>query len=359
VRSGNFWIEQQYVTVADGALGDSFGSSVAIDGTTLVVGSPESDIAGRKTGSAYVFLFSAGWNLQQKLIASDGDIGDKIGSSVAVSGDTAVVGAFRHSPAAGFNAGAAYVFTRSGVAWTEQQELIASDGAPADLFGYSVAVSGNTAVIGSQQDDTAGGTNSGSAYVFVRSGVTWTQQQKLTGSDAGESDFVGESVAVSGDTAVIGSDASAAYVFARSGVTWTEQKKLTSADVNPFDSFGTSVGLSGTTALVGARFADTPTVSSAGAAYVFTLVDITKPTCSYTIVAGAIKHIDFIVQDAGSGISTIAIATSVNIVTPVTINLTVGTRAPVTFTANKDNQSLSAKIAVVITDAAGNQSSCI
>jgi FG-GAP repeat protein len=154
---------------------------------------------------------------QVKLTAGEAAADDFFGWSVSVSGDTAVVGA-RFDAAAG----SAYVFVRSGTTWTEQQELTASDAAAGDEFGYSVAVSGNTAVVGAIGNDDVGG-SSGSAYVFVRSGTTWTEQDKLTASDAAAGDQFGISVAVSGDTAVVGAfgnddagDASgSAYVFKR------------------------------------------------------------------------------------------------------------------------------------------------
>ena len=154
-----------------------------------------------------------------KLVASDAQGNDYFGASVAVSGDTAVIGA-RFEATGGVNAGAAYVFTRSGGAWTQQAKLMASDAQSSDYFGYSVAVSGDTAVIGAYGEAT-GGSYAGAAYVFTRTGGSWTQQAKLMASDAQENDLFGVSVAVSGDTAVIGarleatggSSAGAAYVF--------------------------------------------------------------------------------------------------------------------------------------------------
>jgi hypothetical protein len=200
-----------------------------------------------------------------KLLASDAAAVDRFGSSVSVSGDTAVVGAAEDDHAGGTNAGSTYVFLRSGgpgaPGWTQQAKLTASDAAESDRFGYSVSISGDTAVIGAVADDHPGGVNAGSAYVFVRSGGVWTQQAKLTASDAAASDRFGHSVSVSGDTAVIGAvwdrDAGemsgSAYVFVRSGGVWTQQAKLVTSDAAGGDSFGNSVSVSGDTALVGAR----------------------------------------------------------------------------------------------------------
>jgi hypothetical protein len=203
------WSEQQKLTASDAAWNDDFGTSVALSGDTAVVGAPFDDDAGSASGSAYVFVRSGTrWSQQQKLTASDAAPNDDFGLAVALSGDTAVVGAENNS---------AYVFVRSGTRWSEQQKLTASDAAAGagGFFGNSVAVSGDTAVVGAYADVDAGG-DSGAAYVFVRSGTRWSEQQKLTASDAAAGIRFGNSVAVSGDTAVVGAYADdSAYVFVR------------------------------------------------------------------------------------------------------------------------------------------------
>jgi len=135
--------------------------------------------------------------------------GDHFGASVAISGSTAVVGAFNKNSATG----AAYVFARSGTAWSQQAELTAADGAPGDNFGNAIAISGSTAVIGAPGENSY----TGAAYVFTRSGTIWSQQAKLTASDAAQYGHFGWSVAISGSTAIVGAPwnpAVAAYVFA-------------------------------------------------------------------------------------------------------------------------------------------------
>lgn len=256
-----------------------FGSSVSISGDTAVVGAyPDDHAGGVDAGSAYVFVRSGGvWIQQAKLTADDAAAGDKFGISVSISGDTAVVGAYMDDHAGGSDAGSAYVFVRSGTVWTQQAKLIALDSAATDYFGYSVALSGETAIVGAYLDDHAGGIDAGSAYVFTRSGTVWTQQAKLTATDAAAADQFGFSVAVSGETALVGanldntpiSDAGSAYVFVRAGMVWTQQARLTASDAGSVDLFGCSVALSGDTALVGARFDDAP-LGNAGSAYVFT-----------------------------------------------------------------------------------------
>jgi nucleoside-specific outer membrane channel protein Tsx len=189
---------------------------------------------------------------------------DSFGWSVAVSGSTAVVGAYfkNHST------GAAYVFVRSGTIWSQQAELTASDGARQDSFGWSVAVSGSSAVVGAYSRNS----NEGAAYVFVRSGTIWSQQAELTASDGASGDFFGYSVAISGSAAVVGAQGKnsftgAAYVFVRSGTIWSQKAKLTASDGASGDSFGHSVAISRSTAVAGAYAHN----SSAGAAYAFVL----------------------------------------------------------------------------------------
>jgi hypothetical protein len=170
------------------------------------------------------------------------------------------------------------VFVRSGTAWAEQSKLTASDGLAGDWFGWSVAVSGDTGVVGTPFDDITAGSNAGSAYVFVRSGTAWTEQAKLTASDGAGADSFGWSVAVRGDIAVMGapyndtpagSDAGSAYAFVRSGTAWTERAQVTAPDGAANDYFGWRVGLSGRAAVVGAEGDDTPAGTDAGSAYAY------------------------------------------------------------------------------------------
>ncbi len=295
-RSGATWTQQAKLTASDGAANDYFGTSVSIssDGTTALVSAPDADPSGKtSTGAAYIFTRSgATWTQQAKLTASDGASNDFFGYSVSISsdGNTALVGAYLSDPSGKGNAGAAYIFTRSGATWTQQAKLTASDGAADDRFGVSVSISsdGTTALIGAYQADPSGITNAGAAYIFTRSGSTWTQQAKLTASDGAANDYFGTSVSISsdGNTALVGAytadpsgktDAGVAYIFTRSGTTWTQQAKLTASDAGADDNFGYSVSISsdGNTALVSAHYADTSGKSSAGAAYIFTRSDTT------------------------------------------------------------------------------------
>jgi len=252
VREGASWSEQQKLTASDGAAGNLFGNSVSVSGNTIVVGAHGDDDNGQYSGSAYVFVREeTTWSEQQKLTASDGEAADFFGYSVSVSGDTIVIGAHGDDDN-GVSSGSAYVFVREETSWTEQQKLTASDGEALDFFGYSVSVSGNTIVVGAVYDDD-NGQDSGSAYVFVREETSWSEQQKLTASDGAVADFFGYSVSVSGDTIVVGAhgdddngqDSGSAYVFVRDGAIWSEQQKLTASDGAAADFFGYSVSVSG------------------------------------------------------------------------------------------------------------------
>ncbi len=275
-RSAGMWTEQAKLTASDAAAADRFGRGVAVDGDTAVIGASLGDGSVFASGSAYVFTrdeFGI-WSQRAKLTASDGAAIDRFGISVAVDGDTAVIGALLDDDA-GANSGSAYVFTRSAGMWTEDLKLIASDAAAGDQFGISVAVGGDTAVIGAFFDDD-GGANSGSAYVFARSAGMWTEQAKLTASDAAAADRFGISVAVDGNTAVIGAflgdgiivDSGSAYVFTRSAGMWTEELKLTASDAAASDRFGRAVAVDGNTAVIGAFLGDDGGADS-GSAYVF------------------------------------------------------------------------------------------
>lgn len=278
VRSGTTWTQQTQFTASDGSASDRFGFSVAVNGDTAVVGAHWDDIGGNvDIGSAYVFVRSGTtWMQETKLVASDGAANDQFGVRVALSGDTAVVGANLDNISAS-DQGSAYVFVRSGATWSQQAKLIATDAAANDQFGGSVAVDGDTAIVGAYLDDVGANTDQGSAYVFVRSGTTWTQQAKLIASDGAASDTFG-SVAVSGDTAVVGAyiddvtangNQGSAYVFVRAGAGWTQQTKLTASDGAANDWFGSSVAVSGGTVLVSAHLDDIDTNADQGSAYVF------------------------------------------------------------------------------------------
>ncbi|NQZ12061.1 MAG: FG-GAP repeat protein, partial [Algicola sp.] len=235
------------------------------------------DDKGKDSGSVYVFIRTGTtWSQQAKLTAADGSAGDVFGISIAFSGDTILVGADLNDEKA-VNAGAAYVFTRIGNSWIQQAKLTAADGAQTDLFGVRVALDGNTALISARRDDDdVMGVDAGSAYIFTRSGTIWRQQTKLTAPDGVADDRFGRSVALAKDTALIGAmfrddkgkNSGAAYVFTRTGNSWHFKTRITATDGTAGDVFGWNVALSGQRAVITANRDDDKGENS-GSAYIF------------------------------------------------------------------------------------------
>lgn len=278
-RTGTHWVQQAKLTALDASEGDSFGWGIGIAGDTVVLGAPYDDDKGKNSGSVYVFTRSENiWSQQAKITAKDGSEGDLFGISVAISGDTILVGADLNEEK-GFNAGAAYVFTRAGDSWTQEAKLTASDGAAGDIFGVRVALEENTALISARRDDDEMmGVDSGSAYIFTREGNTWSQQVKLKAPDGAEDDRFGRSVALSGDNALIsamfqdeqGKNSGSAYWFQRSGNRWHLKTQFMPKDGSQGDVFGWNVAFQNHTALVSAN-RDNDKGENSGSAYVFEL----------------------------------------------------------------------------------------
>jgi Cadherin-like beta sandwich domain/FG-GAP repeat len=270
--AGNF-AQQAYLKASNPDADDEFGFGAAISGDTLVVGAPFADGANNSqvdAGAAYVFFRDAGvWMQQAILTASNAEAGDQFGYSVDIDGDTIVVGA----PMEDVAAGAAYVFTRTGNAWSEQAYLKASNAESGDFFGYRVAISGDTvAATAPQESSDAFDPNnnfrqfSGAAYAFTRSGSAWSQQALIKASNVGTSDRFGDSLDLSGDVMVVGSvyeasdgsseannsvdRAGAAYVFRRTSGAWAQEAYLKAVSPDPIDFFGIAVAVSGNTIVV-------------------------------------------------------------------------------------------------------------
>jgi hypothetical protein len=344
VRAGDAWSQQAYLKASNTGAVDEFGRSVSISGDTVVVGAPYEDSAATgvdgdqnndsalRSGAAYVFIRSEGiWSQQAYLKASNTGTDDRFGSSVAISGETVVVGAYLEDSSAtgvdgdqnndsALRSGAAYVFVRSGDAWSQQAYLKASNTGKHDHFGGPVAISGDTVVVGADlEDSSTKGVNgdqtdnlapsSGAAYAFVREGGVWSQQAYLKASNTEARDLFGSSVAISGDTIVIGAqwedsaatgvngnqkdnsapDSGAAYVFVRTGSAWSQQAYLKASNTGAVDEFGHAVAISGNTVVVGANQEDSGATGvngdqndnsalDSGAAYAFLLKEIRKLT---------------------------------------------------------------------------------
>jgi hypothetical protein len=258
---------ERKIVASDGAATDYFGYSVAIDGNYAIVGAREDDDKGTNSGSAYIFNVSTGAQLH-KLVPSDGAAYDQFGWSVAISGNYAIVGAWLDDDN-GTDSGSAYIYNVT--AGAQLHKLIASDGAATDYFGVSVAISGNYAIVGANQDDD-NGSSSGSAYIFNVS--TGAQLHKLIASDGAAGDNFGRSVAISGNYAIVGaytdddkgSNSGSVYIY--NVTTGAELHKLVAEDGAAGDYFGYSVAIDGNYAIVGA-YQDGDNGSYSGSAYIF------------------------------------------------------------------------------------------
>ncbi len=271
-------VDETKLTASDGARNDRFGESVSLSGDRALVGTPLDDDNGTNSGSAYIYEFDgAEWVETHKLTASDAGADDRFGESVSLSGDRVLVGA-RGDDDNGSGSGAAYLFEFNGMDWVEITKLTASDAAADDVFGVSVSVTGDRALVGAMFDDDEG-EDSGSAYLFEFNGTEWVETHKLGASDAAANDVFGTSVSLSGDRALVGApsdddngtNTGSVYLFELTGTNVVETK-LTASDAGAGDAFGSSVSLSGNRALVGAR-GDDDNGSASGAAYLFEFND--------------------------------------------------------------------------------------
>jgi len=338
LRRGDAEIAQfLYAKASNPGAGDSLGTAeifdltgfalpgaVAIDGDTMVIGaamedsdgSSQTNEAAEDAGAVYVFRrIGSTWIQEAYLKAANVDQSDRFGNAVAIAGDTIAVGApYEASNANGINgddtddsapnAGAVYVFRRSGTTWSQEAYIKASNSGTGDNFGTAVALSGNSLIVGafneasgstSQTDDSKD--DAGAAYVFTRSGVTWTQQAYLKASLPKSGQHFGRAVDIDGDTAVVGAPednscytgvnnnesdtactgAGAVYAYLRSGSTWTQRSYIKAFNTDSMDNFGRSVAVDGDTLVVGAPEEDsgsvlTPSDDSAtnrGGVYVF------------------------------------------------------------------------------------------
>jgi len=307
VRTGVTWSQQAYLKPSNTAQFQNFGHAVSISGDTIVVGAPYEDsnatgvngnqnnIASLDSGAAYVFVRNGGiWTQQAYLKASNTGAFDHFGEDVSISGDTIAIGApLEDSGAIGINtdqfredaqeSGAVYVFVRNANQWSQQAYIKPSNTGAGDQFAYRVSLASNTLVAGAPNEDSSatgvngnqndnGLSDSGAAYVFLRTGSVWSQQAYLKASVPGVMDYFGGAVALSAGTIVIGAEdedsgatgvdgnahdnsvtgAGAAYVFLRNGALWTQQAYLKASNTGVDDEFGWSVAVSGDTVAVAA-----------------------------------------------------------------------------------------------------------
>jgi hypothetical protein len=256
-----------------------FGNAVALDGDRAIVGAWRADIGGEPDrGAAYVFVRQDDeWVEEAQLLAFDGAEGDRFGYSVALSGDTAVVGAPLVTVGNATFRGAAYVFQIIGGGWLPREKLLASDGAAHDQLGRAVAIQGDTLLAGAPSADIDG-TSQGAAYVYTRQGGLWSESQKLFDEEGLLADLFGNAVSIDGETAVIGAysaniggnvNQGAAYVYSLVDGTWLLEQKLVASDGANPDQLAWSVAVRGDVALIGARQKIIDGHEAHGAAYVF------------------------------------------------------------------------------------------
>lgn len=373
VRNGGTWSQQAYLKASNPGESDGFGSSLAISGDTIVVGSvgessdangvdgDQNDESAPTSGAAYVFVREGTtWRQQAYLKASNSDTGDEFATSLAISGDTIVVGALGEESAAQaingnqddnttLQAGAAYVFTRRGETWSQEAYLKPSNTGDFDSFGNAVAISEDTLVVGAlNESSSASGVNgeenddsmlsSGAAYVFQRNNGVWSQQAYLKASNTEAFDTFGNDVSISGNTIVVSSpeedsatqgvngdqsseaapESGAAYIFIREGVTWTQQAYLKASNTEATDNFGARVAISGENVVIGASFEtsnatgidgdqDDNSADSAGAAYLFTRRDNTWQQEAY-LKSSNIESFDFFGTSVAISGDTLAIS---------------------------------------------------
>jgi len=273
---GAKWNQVSKLKPNDGAEGDVFGYSVSIDGNRALIGAYLDDDFGLASGSAYVFDYDGNdWNQSAKLVSNDLGIDDWFGSAVSISGDWALVGA-ENDDDKGEDAGAAYLFKFDGNSWSQYAKLTGEDSSQADKFSNSLSLFGNRALIGSKNSDGSSFV-SGAVYVFDFNGINWSQSSKLTPNDGSLGDLFGFSVSLSHDRALVGAhrhdysfanSGGAAYVFDFDGLNWNESAKLFTDDANNGDRFGYSVSLNDNKALIGAPYED-DVGGDSGSAYLY------------------------------------------------------------------------------------------
>lgn len=360
VRNGSSWTQQAFLKASDGEAGDLFGSAVGIEGDTIVVGAPhEGESENYQGGKGTVYVFSRDgttWSEEARLRTHNRRPADYFGIAVSISGNSILAGAEgENSTAPGVDSednngeiggghtaasvGAAYVFTKNNGTWAQQAYLKASNPSSSDVFGRTVALCGDLAVIGAEQErSSTTGINSipndnavraGAAYIFSRSGNTWTQEAYLKGSNTGAGDVFGCSVAVSGSTVVVGArgedattstingpsndagtDRGAVYVFVKGASGWTEQAYVKTATAENYVNFGTTLGIEGDLMAVSATgetssLAD-PSTHRKGAIYLFHRYGTTWTPYTHIKFSGTPMDISFGYAFALSGGSLVA-----------------------------------------------------
>lgn len=285
VRSGSVWREQGRIEANDAGAADYFGFSVSVDGDTAAVGAPYWDFAGdQNQGAVYVFTRTgAVWTQQQKITSPESPLSTWFGSSVSVSGESLLIGSPLDYISNRANQGSAYVYTRTSGTWSQQARLIAANGAEGDRLGTSVSIDADTAVIGAPRRDIGDGQDEGAVYVFKRNGSFWSPQAYLISDDPNNNDWFGFSVSVAGDALIAGVpgdytllnfEQGSVFIFTRSSGVWSQFANLYASDGQSGNRLGTSAAISGDNAVAGAPYGLNG--HHYGSAYAF------FPSCGFT-----------------------------------------------------------------------------
>jgi hypothetical protein len=281
-HDGQWQIQQELLP--KGQQGGWFGLFVDISGNLAIVGQYYASASGKASaGAAHIYELKDGqWQHQEILQPSDLKAYDRFGCSVAIDGKVAIVGAYEADAPGKDNCGAAYIFHLENGKWVQKAKLQPLDLGTNDYFGESVGISGNAAIVGAYNADAQGKSDCGAAYIFHLENGQWVQQHKLQPLDLGSSDLFGSSVAIAGNLAIVGAiyadvagkgNAGAAYIFQFQDGMWQLHQKIQATDPNTSDEFGWGVGIGGDVAIVGARYADVNGKTNCGAAYLFQLVN--------------------------------------------------------------------------------------
>jgi hypothetical protein len=270
---GDSWIETEKFSASDGASSEAFGSAVAVQGTTAVIGALNATVGvNTSQGKAYIFTLADGiWSQRQILTAADGSANDRFGQSVAFDGVSILVGA----PTLPYNqahGGFVYAFESIGDAWSQSDKLVPDDTAVSDQFGYSVSLDGSNALIGSVGNQFA----RGSVYAFSRPNGAWQQVQKIMPEASSSGDQFGNAIAMKGSTALVGAQASAtdrgrgrAFVLSEASGEWNLPSELEQVVPGTLDLFGTAVAFDGISLMVGAPGASVGENATQGEVYLF------------------------------------------------------------------------------------------
>ncbi|MGB3081206.1 MAG: FG-GAP repeat protein [Saprospiraceae bacterium] len=294
------WERMQKITDPDGSSNDKFGISVSIFGYYAIVGADSDDgPGGTDQGSASIFEFNGvNWVLMVKLIDAFGADSDYFGNSVSISGNYAIVGALRDD-ATGINHGSASIFVYNGTNWILMQKITDATGADNDYFGCSVSISGNYAIVGAYGDDAPGlTTDQGSASIFEYNGTNWVLMQRITDATGMSYDNFGWSVAISGNYAIVAAEVDdvgnnenqgSASIFQYNGSNWVMMKKLTDDNGAAYDSFGSSVCISGQYVIVGTTYDDVGNSTNRGSSSIYQRVGMAWQKLQYVTDPGGEK----------------------------------------------------------------------